>query len=390
MDNLNSIDFALDPRHPPSFLLDWEITMKCNLDCSYCFTGLDGGHDNTTEHPPLEKCLESIDFMYQYVDEYMKFKKTYQKKVVLNVYGGESIFHPDIVTILENCRSKYLQYQDKWHLTISCTTNGIAGSNLWSKLVPLIDDFTLSYHTESLPKQKEQFKKNLLALKQSDKTFKCLIVMHNSIDNWNDAELMIDFCKSNNIKYLPRALDNSEITWSYNNEQYSKFKQFWIAQSPKAQQDTIKSKMHLIGAGDSVHSVAEGRACCGGRNMMLNSDLKSSCAYIPHQNFKGWACSVNWFFLFVKQLTGEVFTNKDCKMSTTGKIESLGNMNNYSVILETLRSQLQNNKMPVIICDKTVCRCGICAPKVKDINNFTSVMMRYSTKNIFEDPTNGN
>jgi hypothetical protein len=65
-------------------------------------------------------------------------------------------------------------------------------------------------------------------------------------------------------------------------------------------------------------------------------------------------------------------------------------MNNYSVILETLRSQLQNNKMPVIICDKTVCRCGICAPKVKDINNFTSVMMRYSTKNIFEDPTNGN
>ena len=280
MDKLNSIDFALDPRHPPSFLLDWEITMKCNLDCSYCFTGLDGGHDNTTEHPPLEKCLESIDFMYQYVDEYMKFKKTYQKKVVLNVYGGESIFHPDIVTILENCRSKYLQYQDKWHLTISCTTNGIAGSNLWSKLVPLIDDFTLSYHTESLPKQKEQFKKNLLALKQSDKTFKCLIVMHNSIDNWNDAELMIDFCKSNNIKYLPRALDNSEITWSYNNEQYSKFKQFWIAQSPKAQQDTIKSKYAIL------ECFFKGCAPCEEKRLALNllsdtiSHEKLSIVYI--------------------------------------------------------------------------------------------------------------
>ena len=32
---IKSIGFALDPSSNPSFLLDWEVTKKCNLDCSY-------------------------------------------------------------------------------------------------------------------------------------------------------------------------------------------------------------------------------------------------------------------------------------------------------------------------------------------------------------------
>ena len=69
--NIDSIAFALDPANVPSFLLDWEVTKLCNLDCSYCSTGLEGGQDNNTKHPPLEECLRTIDFMYEYVDLYM-------------------------------------------------------------------------------------------------------------------------------------------------------------------------------------------------------------------------------------------------------------------------------------------------------------------------------
>ena len=75
MNNIKSIGFALDPTNIPSFLLDWELTKLCNLDCSYCATGLEGGHDNSTAHPPIDECLRSIDFMYEYVDQYMKCKK---------------------------------------------------------------------------------------------------------------------------------------------------------------------------------------------------------------------------------------------------------------------------------------------------------------------------
>jgi len=48
--------------------------MKCNLDCSYCHTGTYGGHDNTTRHPPLDECLSTIDFMFEYANIYMKRK----------------------------------------------------------------------------------------------------------------------------------------------------------------------------------------------------------------------------------------------------------------------------------------------------------------------------
>lgn len=86
MENINSIGFALDPTNVPSFLLDWEVTKLCNLDCSYCGTSMEtGGHNNNTEHPPLKDCLRTIDFMYKYVDQYMKYKRPSQRKVILNV-----------------------------------------------------------------------------------------------------------------------------------------------------------------------------------------------------------------------------------------------------------------------------------------------------------------
>jgi len=137
MTKINSIAFALDPTNVTSFLLDWELTKLCNLDCSYCSTGISGGHDNTTKHPSLAECLKSIDFMYEYVDQYMKYKKPTQRKVILNVYGGESLFHPDIVEILQACRDKYKQYKNHWYLTITCTTNGVVGEKRWSEVEPL-------------------------------------------------------------------------------------------------------------------------------------------------------------------------------------------------------------------------------------------------------------
>ena len=119
MNPIKSITFGLDPSAPPAFLLDWELTKKCNLDCSYCAIGEFGGHDNSTQHPPLEECVKSIDFMYEYVDLYMQYRKESNRKVVLNVYGGESLVHPDILKILELVKQKYQQYKDRWELTIT-------------------------------------------------------------------------------------------------------------------------------------------------------------------------------------------------------------------------------------------------------------------------------
>ena len=132
---IKSIGLALSPDNTPTFLLDWEITKRCNLDCSYCSTDLIwGGHVNSSAQSTLEDCLKSIDFMYEYIDLYMEHKKHTQRKVILNIYGGESLFHPNIIEILIACREKYKNYSSRWELTITTTTNAIITERIWNNI----------------------------------------------------------------------------------------------------------------------------------------------------------------------------------------------------------------------------------------------------------------
>jgi len=382
MNNIKSIGFALDPTNVPSFLLDWEVTKLCNLDCSYCSTGIEGGHDNTTKHPPLEDCLRTIDFMYEYVDHYMKHKKPSQRKVVLNVYGGESLFHPNIVEILTACREKHKGYD--WYLTITCTTNGIVGKTQWNRIVTLVDEFTVSYHAENMPKQKQQYKDNVLYLKENNKRFKCVVMMHNNAELFADSEEIIEFCKTNELRYVAKPLDNHQIEWAYTPDQYNKLKTFWISKVPEKQKLEYVKSISNVGTDEKVLSINEGRPCCGGRKLSLNNDLKSSVSFVPRQGFQGWSCSVNWFFLFVRQLDGAVYTNKDCMTSTSGKIEPLGYLSDTAKILTTLQNQLDNHAMPVIQCVKEICMCGFCAPKAENKQEFLELIKRNVPENIFQ------
>ena len=389
MTSINSIAFALDPQNIPGFLLDWELTKRCNLDCSYCGTiekwGLHAGHDNSTSHPALSECLKSIDFMYEYVDQYMQHKKPTQRKVVLNVYGGESIFHPDIVEILQACRDRYSKYQDQWHLTITCTTNAIAGASLWEQIIPLIDEFTLSYHSEILPKQKVMFKTNALRLQELGKRFKVVVVMHNQKEYWNEGIQITEFLKQNSIRYTAKPLDNEQPEWAYTADQFSKFKTIWLNKVPSAQQSDYKKSIDNVGITDTVQSIDEGRPCCGGRKLSLNGDLKSNVTFVPKQGFRGWSCSVNWFFLFVRQYDGMVYTNKDCEVSTTGIQEPLGNLSDSNSIITTLRNQLETKTMPVITCVKDICRCGFCAPKAESRSDFMKLIERNVPNSVFSE-----
>ena len=370
MNQITSIGFALDPTNIPSFLLDWELTKLCNLDCSYCPTGIEGGHDNSTRHPPLEECLRTIDFMYKYVDQYMRHKKESQRKVVLNVYGGESLFHPDIVTILKAVRDKHEQYKDSWYLTVTCTTNGVVGQSRWARIVPLIDEFTVSYHSENYSKQKHQVLKNLLYLKENNKRFKCVVMMHNNLELFKDSESVITFCKENSIRYTAKPLDNQQPEWQYTGEQYSTLKTYWMVPAEVTK--------------DKVQAIEEGRSCCGGRRLSLNGDLKSNVGFVAKQGFEGWSCSVNWFFLFVRQLDGTVYTNKDCLMSTTGNVEPLGNINDAQKIISTIKSQLETGTMPIIKCKKRICRCGFCAPKAESEKDFRALIKRNVPFDVFQ------
>jgi pyruvate-formate lyase-activating enzyme len=368
---VKSIGHALAPDNIPAFLLDWELTKRCNLDCSYCGTGVDGGHDNTTQHPPMDECLQTIDFMYEYVDLYMQHKKLTQRKVVLNIYGGESLFYPNIVEILKESHKRYKPYADRWELTITTTTNAVINKSIWHKIIPLIDEFTISYHAENLYKQEKLFFNNLLEVKNKGKRVKCVVMLHNQPTLWSKSIDAIEFCKTNGIRYIAKPFDNSDL--AYSAEQFIYMKDYWNVNNTPTEEKTI--------------SICEGRACCGGRKMSLNNDLKSSVTFVQRQGFKDWYCSVNWFFLFVQQLTGNVYVNKDCRMGFNGTVEALGNIKSYKNILTNLRNQLNTNSMPIIQCAKSLCFCGYCAPKAENLEDFKDLIKRNVITDVIKFPT---
>lgn len=372
MPNFESLEPAIDPSNRITFLLDWELTMKCNLDCSYCDTGPYGGHDNSTKHPPASECLVALDFMFEYVDLYMNTKSKGIKYVILNVYGGESLHHPDIVNILSQIRTKYQQYSNRWHLTVTTTTNAIIPDKKLQQIIPYIDEFTVSYHTESTNKQKQQFKNNLLSIAQSGRRQKCVVLVHQGSELFQDATDMIAWLTDNNIKMLPRQLDGSGGANGdriYNESQVQWFDKLYNSKSFAQPSSLLENKKES-------HLTDIGRACCGGRQTCTDQNYKQRHFYVENK-FPDWYCSVNHFFLYVKQVNGEVFVNKDCKMNFDGEVGPIGNLKNTKEILSTLQNQLATDSLPVIQCKKYNCFCGLCAPKAKNLETYNKIMEKY-------------
>jgi pyruvate-formate lyase-activating enzyme len=364
---------AIDPNNRITFLLDWELTMKCNLDCSYCGTGIYGGHDNSTRHPSLDKCLETLDFMFEYADLYMRTKPPGLRYVVLNVYGGESLHHPDIVEILRQIRHRHRHYADRWRLTVTTTTNAIVSDKKLRQIIPLIDEFTVSYHAENTAKQKQQFKDNLLTIAGSGVRQKCVVLMHQQPELFQDAMDMIDWLNQNNIKVLPRQLDG-HVGLDGGKRIYSQQQVQWFSKLYKDK--TFGAPENLLQDKSDLKLTDVGRACCGGRQVCANKNLKQRHFYVENK-FPDWYCSVNHFFLYVKQVNGEVFVNKDCKMNFDGDVGPIGNLSNTQQILSILRDQLEKDSLPVIQCKKYNCLCGLCAPKAKDLKTYNAIMEKY-------------
>lgn len=365
---------AIDPNNRITFLLDWELTMKCNLDCTYCTTGLYGGHDNSTKHPPLDECLKTIYFMFKYVDTYMLHKPKGIRYVILNVYGGESLHHPNILHILQKIHEVYQsKYQKSWHLTVTTTTNAIISEKKLEKIIPYINEFTVSYHTENTVKQQAQFKKNLLLIKKYEKRLKCVVMMHATEHLFNDAHLFGQWCLENQIQYLPKQLDYSSSSTHLN---YSKNQIFWLENLYQKKQFNSDRKVQIKEVEGKFNLADSGRACCGGRQVCLNGNHKQREFFVENK-FPDWYCSVNEFFLYVKQVTGELFTNKDCKMNFEGQVAPIGNLDDTEKLLDWTEKNLKEKTMPVIQCKKYKCLCGLCAPKAKNKEDFNRIMEKY-------------
>jgi hypothetical protein len=303
--------------------------------------------------------------MFADVDLYMGRRISSLKTVILNVYGGEAMHHPHIVEILQAVRKRHTQYESKWNLTVTTTTNAVVSSKKLASVLPLIDEFTVSYHTENTLKQKQQFRDNLLKIKSAGVRQKCIVLMHAESDKFADAQEMIAWLGENDIKYLPRQLDHGpdREVFNYNHQQGVWFEGLYK-----------KPLAHAVIHDDKSDLADTGRACCGGRELCIDQNRRDPQKFVSNR-FPGWYCSVNHFFLYVKQVNGEVYVNKDCKMNYDGTVGPIGNLNN----IEPMLAQAQNP--PIIQCAKERCYCGLCAPKAENLDTYQTIMRKYEIPN---------
>jgi hypothetical protein len=129
-----------------------------------------------------------------------------------------------------------------------------------------------------------------------------------------------------------------------------------------------------------------GRPCCGSRTMCLSKDGEDrKSKFVDFREFKGWHCSVNWFFMHIEQQTDSVFHHQTCQAQFGQTRGPIGKLSEGDKILSELKQYLESGTMPTIICPKHTCGCGLCAPKASTKENYEKVIFRHVDKKVFEN-----
>lgn len=132
-----------------------------------------------------------------------------------------------------------------------------------------------------------------------------------------------------------------------------------------------------------------GRPCCGSRTMCLSNscepDSERKSKFVDFREFKGWHCSVNWFFMHIEQQTDSVFHHQTCQAQFGGTRGPIGKLSEGDKILAELKARLESETMPTIICPKQTCGCGLCAPKSSNKESYQKVLFRHVDKNVFNN-----
>lgn len=132
-----------------------------------------------------------------------------------------------------------------------------------------------------------------------------------------------------------------------------------------------------------------GRPCCGSRTMCLSKDGEDrKSKFVDFREFKGWYCSVNWFFMHIEQQTNSVYHHQTCQAQFGQTRGPIGKLSEGDKILAELKAKLEAGEMPTIICPKHTCGCGLCAPKSMYKNNYQKVLFNHVDKKVFENSMN--
>ena len=365
------------------FQVTWDTGRRCNYDCSYCPVHR---HDNFSRHATIDELKDNVDFLYEYIDLHLGYRKS--KIANIGFTGGEPTVNPNFIPFAKYLRSEYdTKYKDKWECGFALTSNGAMGEKMGQAVMENFDHATVSYHSESDQKLKDQVRNRILQFhyKGQEHNFTVSVNVMFHAEYYDECKDLCAFLEQHQVDYVPRVIGEEpdsrpSFAHKYNDEQLAWFKDYWRVKNEKKNDEKEISKV-LSAAGEKKNEKKKlgnsiGRPCCGSRDMLLHAGAKSKKSnFVDFRQFKGWSCSVNWFFLHLEQQTDSVFHHQTCQAKFEhGKRGRIGKLSEGKQIIADLRQKMETNTMPTIICPKMTCGCGLCAPKSMHQDRYLEVL----------------
>ena len=328
--------------------------------------------------------------MFEYIDTYMQYRTF--KFASISFTGGEPTVNPNFIPFIQYLKNEYeSKYSTRWKANFALTSNGAMSEKMAQKVMENMRHITVSYHAESDKKLKDQVKARIVQFAENGPEYKMTmsvnVMFHAAY--FDECKELCDYLDSNGINYVPRIIgeepdSRSNFAHQYTAAQLDYIKNYWKYKNEKLNNDKEESSI-LSNAGKKATEKTKlgltvGRPCCGSREMCLSLKGESrNATFVDMREFKGWQCSVNWFFLHLEQQTDSVFHHQTCQARFDGTRGPIGKLSEGDKIIKKLKEDLENNAMPTITCPKHTCGCGLCAPKSLYKENYIDVINNHIT-----------
>ena len=350
---------AINVTGNPAFSVIWDTGLRCNLDCTYCSASR---HNNYSPHTPLTNFIKTFNFIEQWTDIYNSKRKT-PLPTAINFTGGEPTVNPGLWKLASYIKSR----PGKFYLGL--TTNGVIGKKYLNNVITNFDAVTVSYHAETTKSVKRKIIENIYTLHQAGITVQVNVMLH--MDHWDECVAVYDELKANGINCKPRPIGDGAVaqkTWYVDSDGNNRrsdhtytpaqLEWFW-------NENGIKNKSTTGAGGGQV-----GRACCGGTCLEGKVEGTWQPIKLVNTEFKDWHCMVDWYFLYIAQHKNEVYHHQSCKALHGKKIGPIGTLDDTDKIIEDLTMRFSQPTIEHIVCPKTRCACGMCAPKAESLEDF--------------------
>jgi molybdenum cofactor biosynthesis enzyme MoaA len=381
----------------------WDLGRRCTYACSYCPPHR---RNNWSELASMDELIKAAHQIDRYAKLHSRFT-THDLYASISFTGGEPTINPIFFDFLEYTRKNLPD------LEMTLTTNGCFSERKCMQVIEHTYFSTVSYHTEATDKQKAVVKNNLSLMKKHGYGFKVNVMFHEDKVLFQECVDLCAWLDENGIEYTPRIIgDDGDVQsglknktiHTYSDEQLNWYKEFWRSKKQKVSEAkkvetpdegtttnatavSAATAVATAGANSDVSATnsdvqkpdaqkpkekktllgqSVGRPCCGGRPLnLLYEDKWENAKFVPTNNFQGWSCMVNWYFLYIHQEIGDIWFHQTCQVNLNGEVAPISTINEFDKFIDGLETQMNSGKMPYIRCPKKYCGCGLCAPKAR-------------------------